>query len=110
MRRKSKRDRNRTQTVMMTAPTTTTTTESAAAGAIAKNGYPAMPVISQPTRAAGKNPTVTAEDVNKAAPLASAAAALVIVHHHQHHKRSSYQAVCLWMLKKQLDLVISTGH
>ena len=108
MRRKSKRDRNRTQTVMMTAPTTTTT-ESAAAGAIAKNGYPAMPVTTQPTRAAGKNPTVTAEDVNKAAPLASAAAALVIVHH-QHHKRSGYQAVCLWMLRKQLDLVISTGH
>ena len=107
MRRKSKRDRNRTQTVMMTAPTTTTTMESA--GAIAKNGYPAMPVTTQPTRAAGKNPTVTAEDVNKAAPMASAAAALVIVHH-QHHARSGYQAVCLWMLRKQLDLVISTGH
>ena len=106
VRRKSKRDRNRTQTVMMTAPTTM---ESAAAGAIAKNGYPAMPVTTQPTRAAGKNPTVTAEDVNKAAPMASAAAALVIVHH-QHHKRSGYQAVCLWMLRKQLDLVISTGH
>ena len=106
MRRKSKRDRNRTQTVMMTAPTATTTMESA--GAIAKNGYPAMPVTTtQPTRAAGKNPTVTAEDVNKAAPMA--AAALVIVHH-QHHKRSGYQAVCLWMLRKQLDLIILTGH
>ena len=105
MRRKSKRDRNRTQTVMMTAPTATTES----AGAIAKNGYPAMPVTTQPTRAAGKNPTVTAEDVNKAAPMASAAAALAIVHH-QHQKRSGYQAVCLWMLRKQLDLVISTGH
>ena len=85
MRRKSKRDRNRTQTVMMTAPTTT----ESVAGTLAKNGYPAMPVTTQP-RAAGKNPTLTAEDVNKAAtPMASAAAALVIVHH-QHHKRSGY--------------------
>ena len=103
MRRKSKRDRNRTQTVMLTAPTTT---ENSAA-APAKNGYPAMPKATMTTQLrVGKTPTMAAvvaaasaaagraavvEDVNKTsapASMSSAAAAIVIVHHH--HKRSDF--------------------
>ena len=90
VRRKSKRDRNRTQTVM------TTTTENATS--VAKNGYPAMPTaaVTTPQLRAGKTPTMSAaaagsadvvEDVN----MSSAAAAIVIVRHH--HKRSEFLIV-----------------
>ena len=90
VRRKSKRDRNRTQTVM-------TTTENATS--VAKNGYPAMPTaaVTTPQLRVGKTPTMSAaaaagsadvvEDVN----MSSAAAAIVIVRHH--HKRSEFLIV-----------------
>ena len=88
VRRKSKRDRNRTQTVM-------TTTENATS--VAKNGYPAMPTATVTTQLrAGKTPPMSAaaagsadvvEDVN----MSSAAAAIVIVRHH--HKRSEFLIV-----------------